>query len=439
MILGFVEHVLANTVSGWVMNSAAGKRLRLRLLEGEHEIGETEASIRREDVARHYALPDTSDATFGFAFFPPPGLDPDRLRVEVCSDGVWTPLRRLESPAQRYQTFHGAGSSDSPAKLAALRLEELEQSPGLPPLHGKRVLDLGCNEGFFCRTAVEQGATRVLGVDQSRDAIEAARRQVPEAEFLEASWWEVHSGTFDVILFLSAIHYESRPCELLRHLSTLLSPEGTLILECGMWDHAPRQGWQAVNRHDGLKRYPTRSYLQNTLLADYAWRAIGPSVEQAGDPIDRYVYHCRRRKPAVILLHGESRIGKSTIARAIEHDQNVYSTDDLLHQLFHGAHYAGLRIRDAIARTCRDGPPVTASEMIEVIAGLDLIGDFGDLLVEELPLDLDVAIVEGHALSNPDLREHLIRKLRDRGATCWEMTSADERTASSPCARSPIG
>lgn len=426
MIVGYVEHVLANTVSGWVTDTAApGERLRLRLLDGEHEIAETETSIRREDVARHYALPDTSDATFGFAFFPPPGLDLDKLRVEAFSDGAWKPLQRLESPAGRYQSFEGDGASDSPAKLAALRLEELKPGAGLPPLHGKRVLDLGCNEGFFCRAAVEQGALHVLGVDRSRPFIEAARRQVPEAEFLEASWWEVRSGTFDVIFFLSAIHYEPRQRALLRQLSTLLAPGGTLILECGVWVHASRQGWQAANRHDGLRRYPTRNYLQDTLLADYAWRYIGPSVAQAGDPVDRHVYHCRKRRPAVILVHGEGGIGKTTIARGIARNQNVFNTDDLLHQLFHFSLYAGLRIRKVIAKTFQDRPFATAIEMMEAITELGLIADCGDLLIEELPLDLDVIIVEGHALSNPDLRGYLIRKLQERDVNCWEMTSAD--------------
>jgi len=343
----------------------------------------------------------------------------------VRTDGAWTPLRRLEGPPQRYQSFEGDGASDSSAKLAALRLEELSQHPGLPPLRGKRVLDVGCNEGLFCRVAVDQGAAHVLGVDRSPHFIEAARRQVPQAEFLEASWWDIRDGDFDVIFFLSAIHYERKQRELLRHLSSLLAPGGTLILECGMWDHSPRQGWQAVVRHDGLKRYPTRSHLQDSLLSDYAWRYIGRSVAQTGDPVDRHVYHCRLRKPAVILVHGEGGVGKTTIARSIGRDQNVYSTDELLYQLFHYTRYSGLHIREVIAKSLTEGPPSTAHEMFETLAGLGLTEPFARLLIEELPLDLDVSIVEGQALSDPALRGHLIRNLREKGVDCWAMTSAD--------------
>lgn len=37
----------------------------------------------------------------------------------------------------------------------------------LPPLSGRKVLDLGCGYGWFCRYAKSQGATDILGVDIS--------------------------------------------------------------------------------------------------------------------------------------------------------------------------------------------------------------------------------------------------------------------------------
>lgn len=38
----------------------------------------------------------------------------------------------------------------------------------LPDLSGKRVIDLGCGYGWFCRSAREAGAAEVLGVDLSK-------------------------------------------------------------------------------------------------------------------------------------------------------------------------------------------------------------------------------------------------------------------------------
>lgn len=42
----------------------------------------------------------------------------------------------------------------------------------LPPLDGLAVLDLGCGLGDFCRTAVDGGAERVLGLDVSERMVE---------------------------------------------------------------------------------------------------------------------------------------------------------------------------------------------------------------------------------------------------------------------------
>jgi SAM-dependent methyltransferase len=45
----------------------------------------------------------------------------------------------------------------------------------LPAIEGRRVLDLGCGFGWFCRWAREHGATAVLGVDVSERMLARAR------------------------------------------------------------------------------------------------------------------------------------------------------------------------------------------------------------------------------------------------------------------------
>ncbi len=37
--------------------------------------------------------------------------------------------------------------------------------PLFPPLEGKRVLDLGCGDGWHCKFASELGALQLLGID----------------------------------------------------------------------------------------------------------------------------------------------------------------------------------------------------------------------------------------------------------------------------------
>ena len=44
-----------------------------------------------------------------------------------------------------------------------------------PPLKDQTVLDLGCGYGWHCRYALEQGASRVLGIDLSEKMLTKAR------------------------------------------------------------------------------------------------------------------------------------------------------------------------------------------------------------------------------------------------------------------------
>ena len=45
----------------------------------------------------------------------------------------------------------------------------------LPAIAGKRVVDLGCGYGWFCRWAQQQGAQRIIGFDLSSRMLERAR------------------------------------------------------------------------------------------------------------------------------------------------------------------------------------------------------------------------------------------------------------------------
>jgi trans-aconitate methyltransferase len=99
----------------------------------------------------------------------------------------------------QYQSFPGVkGSSESLEKLKALRL---------PSLKGKKFIDLGCNEGYFCGYALFAGAAEITGIDRSAAAIGLARSRFPECTFLSQSWEQLPDEKYDVILLLSALHY----------------------------------------------------------------------------------------------------------------------------------------------------------------------------------------------------------------------------------------
>lgn len=210
----------------------------------------------------------------------------------------------------RYQTFDESdrGSSDSQGKFTALRMDR-------SVFKDARVLDLGCNEGYFCGKALEYGAKRVVGIDQSPDLIASAKTRFPAAEFLYQSWdhgWP--AGRWDVVLMLSAFHYVESPDALLCRIRNSLSDKGVFILECGVVG-MDGPGWQRVTRGDGSTVGYTSSRGLRQLLNrnGLTCRDLGESVKQQGDPITRRVIHCGLKRRTIVLVAGNSMDGKTSL------------------------------------------------------------------------------------------------------------------------------
>jgi len=219
------------------------------------------------------------------------------------------------------------GSSKSLDKLRALRI---------PPLAGLSFLDASCNEGFFCGFAQHQGAGRILGLDNNRHSIEHAKATFPGIEFKCQSWDEPIKEKFDVILLASALHYAKNQQVLIHKLLSSLTPSGTLILEVGMVNE-PGDKWVTVKRCVDERQFPTRSKIASMLKA-HAWKIIGPSVNQANDPLSWVVVHVQNRRPYAFLLMSRSGYGKTSISRALSTARDLVhvSGDTLMQQISEG-------------------------------------------------------------------------------------------------------
>jgi SAM-dependent methyltransferase len=135
----------------------------------------------------------------------------------------------------------------------------------LPELRGRKVVDLGCGFGWFCRWAREQGATEVLGIDVSENMLARARADTTDAAITylrtDMERVELAEGAFDVAYSSLALHYIENLERLLAAVYRALVPGGRFVFSA---EHpiftAPLQpGWTVDT--DGHKSWLVDSYL----------------------------------------------------------------------------------------------------------------------------------------------------------------------------------
>lgn len=191
-----------------------------------------------------------------------------------------------------------AAKSTNGGSYTENKLKRLE----LPLLANKRFLDLGCNTGYYCRLAHEQGARQVVGVDNSHRVIEKARSESPlDINYLDTGWDDFPHGSYDVVILLSAIHYARNPRSVIRNIRRSLAKGGVLVLEGGVlfMDGAgrtdiPLPGWRAVGDRC---LHLTQGFIRNHLLCDFEFEVKGLSEMRGGDDVLRYVLHARPSGP----------------------------------------------------------------------------------------------------------------------------------------------
>ncbi len=265
-------------------------------------------------------------------------------------------MKQPDPDNAQYQSFpDAAGDSRTLEKLKALRL---------PGLQGRAFLDVGCNEGFFCGFAHFQGARRAVGIDHSERFISRARARFPECEFHRQGWNQLPEGPFDVILLASALHYADDQAALVHALVERLSADGTLVLELGIASSRKAE-WTRVKRGIDEREFPSMPMLRE-VLADYAWKWMGPSVSQDGDPVPRHVVHISRRRPVAYLLMQPPGYGKSSLSSSLfpRADIPVVSGDQEIGLAAKGKGAASAALREAIVE---DYSPFRLDQAIERI------------------------------------------------------------------------
>lgn len=280
------------------------------------------------------------------------------------------------------------GMTDSAHRLGRLNIPA--------DLKGGTVLDIGCNEGFYCKTAVDRGAGRVIGIDSSASALAIARQLyggIPEIEFREQGWQRLPmDGPFDLVLWTSAMHYELDPLHVLKQIADRLSPSGILVLECGV-NHSPGKEMTRVQRHDGALWYPTLRFLEEDLLAGFSFRRKADPEQTGTDPMLRSVYHCAKRMPEVILFRGATGIGKSTAAAAMQAAATKTIALDMFLYRMMTAKYQRTALEQYVFAMAR---PTNLTEVYDGIDATGLTNEYAKELAKGVAATDRLVLIEGY-------------------------------------------
>jgi tRNA (mo5U34)-methyltransferase len=149
--------------------------------------------------------------------------------------------RRIDSfPVWNYEFDLGGVKTPALTKNRANRHEQrfryfftplVDLSGG--SLKGKRVLDLGCNAGFWSLKAIEAGCDFVLGIDgramhiaQANLVFEAKSVETSRYHFIEDDIFVAplqSFGTFDIVLCLGLMYHVSKHVDLMEKITTVNS------------------------------------------------------------------------------------------------------------------------------------------------------------------------------------------------------------------------
>jgi 2-polyprenyl-6-hydroxyphenyl methylase/3-demethylubiquinone-9 3-methyltransferase len=181
--------------------------------------------------------------------------------------------------AQQSSPYPSSVKPEEIARFGALANQWWDKSGPMRPLHlmnparlswittritakfgacsGIRVLDIGCGAGLLAESLAKSGCD-VLGLDASRDAIEAANAHAAgqglRLAYQTGSAEELQNVKFPVITALEIIEHVTDPAAFIASLANLLEPGGLLFLS-------------TLNR-------TARAYLTAKLGAEYLLRLL---------------------------------------------------------------------------------------------------------------------------------------------------------------------
>jgi hypothetical protein len=156
------------------------------------------------------------------------------------------------------------------------------------------------------------------------------------------------------------------------------------------------------------------------LLDGYAVRPTGPSVDQAGDPVPRHVFHCSPHAPIALIIGARSLSGKTNLSFQLEtRGVPTYMTDATIKRMVVREDQRWRPLAKKLIESFGPGRPANLSTMGEFIVQNALEDELCEIIVSEAPVDADVFCIQGEALRHPSVQECLKKKLVERGIRPW--------------------
>jgi SAM-dependent methyltransferase len=194
-------------------------------------------------------------------------------------------------------------------------------------LRGKRVLDLGCCQGYWSFEATQAGAASCLGIDSSAAFVAEARAlralngadtcEFRQAHLEDDPWWD-GLDAFDVTLFLGLFYHLAEPTYVLRRAMALTRETivvDTVVMpgEEPVLTLVPRNPDEPSTSHSGLstglRAKPTPAAVI-VLLRDGGFTAVDVLTPREPMPRDylsgRRISVIARREPSLVR-HGSPR------------------------------------------------------------------------------------------------------------------------------------
>lgn len=308
------------------------------------------------------------------------------------------------------------GDSDSPNKLKSLLL---------PPLNGKSILDVGCNEGFFCFEAIRQGAIRAVGIDQREVFIKKAKERsashsmADKIDFICTDWENLPEEKFDVVLLLSSLHYADNQQKLVADIMQRVHENGLFILECGILSGETAE-FRKVTRGIDERYFPTSGMIKK-MLENYAFRIAGNSVAQSGDPVKRFVVHIKHKKGVCLLIGGAPWSGKTTLSMILANQgSRVMQLDTIMAHFIRSFpdNWSGYDIENCNSHLM--------TYYRELHKNTVLCNKFVSFLNQHLDNKIkglsanEIICIEGYGINIPEILHRLTEYIENNGLIVWQ-------------------